>query len=274
MKAPNYLKKYYIAAVAFVLFFVAFAVNQNLTKPNIVITKQDATWNLNGEMVQRFHLGLKRLESSFLWISTILESDVEHYKKKDLNSWMFLRFKTIGELEPRFYENYLFGGIYLSIAKDDLAGATYIYEKGISVYPNDFDLLKNAAFHFHFEVGDFSKSHIIYSKLKSHPRTSPLMLSTLARLESQSGNLEMAFDLLASQFKKISDQKSFIGAAIYQHMYAIKAELDLKCLNSTQTKCSNIDLDKNPYIYNGKVFAARKPWVPFRAKTKPPLKHQ
>ena len=268
MKSLSYFKKNYIVMLALALFFIALTINRNLTKPNIIISREDETWNLNDKMIQNFNLGFKRLESSFLWISTILESDVEHYKKQDLSSWMFLRFRTIAELEPKFYENYLFGGMYLSIIKDDLAGATYIYDKGLSIYPNDFDLLKNAAYHFHFEVGDLRKSYIIYSKLKSHPRTSGLMLSSLARLESQNGNLAMAFELLKSQYEKVSGQKSFVGSAILEHMYAIKAEIDLKCLNLKNTGCSSVDLDKNPYFYNGTVFVARKAWIPFRPKGK------
>ena len=61
--------------------------------------------------------------SSLLWTHTLLFSDYEHYKNDDLDSWMYLRFNTITDLDPRMYEAYNYGGQYLSIVKDDVFGA-------------------------------------------------------------------------------------------------------------------------------------------------------
>lgn len=268
MKRLNLFIKSNLLIFSILFFYISFLISQKIEKPFIRISKQDESWKLNGEKLSQFHLGFKRLESSLLWISTILEGDVDHYKKKDLNSWMFLRFKTIADLEPKFYENYTFGGQYLSIVKDDLAGATYLYNKGLTQYPNDFDLLKNAAFHFHFEEGDTIKSFKLYSKLRAHPRASGIMISTLARLESANGNLEVAFELLKSQYEKLKDKNSFIANKIFEHMYAIKAEIDLNCLNLKKLNCAKFDLDGTRYISNRDSYYAKKNWTPFRPKGK------
>jgi hypothetical protein len=92
------------------------------------------------------------------------------------------------------------------------------------------------------------------------------MISILARLDSQNGNLDLAFDHLKSQYDKLADKNSFIASSIYEHMYAIKAEMDLDCLNLIKTKCNMYDLDGNKYISDGIKFKAEKTWVPFRPR--------
>lgn len=264
MKAWDYLRKYYIIAFALVLFFLAFIINQNLYRPNVVLSKQDETWNLNNEMILKFNLGFKRLVSSFLWISTVLESDIDHYKNKDLNSWMFLRFNTISVLEPKFYENYALGGPYLSIVKDDLTGASIIYDKGLKLFPDDFYLLRDAGFHYHFEMGDYSKSFEIYSKLRHHKQANPVIISNLARLETERGNLAVAFDLLLDQLNSIQDKESFLAKKVRSHLYSVKAEIDLNCLNKKLKNCSEKDFYGNNYLIKNTIYFAAHEWQLYR----------
>lgn len=268
MKALNYLRNYFFLALIPALFGTSYIINNKLIKPPIVISKQNQIWSLNNKMILKFNLGFKRLESSLLWISTILESDIEHYRSKDLNSWMFQRFNSISELEPKFYENYAFGGPYLSIIKDDITGASFLYKKGLSHFPDDYNLLKNAGFHFYFEAADYNEARPIYKKLKTFPLTSPAVINTLSRIEASDGNLNDAFELLSDLQQKY-DRSGLIGEKIYQQRYAIKSEIDLKCLNEHKQNCQHTDLDNVPYLRSGIFFQASKKWIPYRIKKKP-----
>lgn len=257
--------------LAALLLAAAYVVNVNNEKPLMNITKQDQSINFNASLYTYINLGLKRLISSTLWVSTIIESDIDHYKKKDLNSWMFLRFNSISILEPKFYENYSFGGIYLSIIKDDLKGASLIYDHGLKQYENDFTLLRDAGFHFYFEVQDYKRAYEIYSKLKNHPQASSLIISTLARLEKDFGNPEEAFTLLLNKYEQLQDKNSFLAKKIRSHLYALKAEQDLNCLNSkdkSKKTCSTVDLDGNAYIILNGSYCAQERWEPFKIKKK------
>lgn len=270
MNLSKFLHRNSLLLISLFLLTLSFGVSRKVEKPFVFISKQEGSINFNDKLLKRFNLGLKRLLSSSLWISTILESDIDHYKNKDLNSWMFLRFKSISELEPLFYENYAFGGPYLSIIKDDLEGASSIYNTGLSYYPQDYKLLRDAGFHFYFEVGDLIRSYEIYSSLKNHPKTSIQIHSTLARLESNKGNLPTAFELLLSKYNEQPDKESFFAKKLRQNLYAIKAEIDTTCLNTIPRVeiCSVRDLDnENYFIHEGK-YLARKVWVPFRVKGK------
>lgn len=260
---------FYALMISFALYCAHFFSEQN-KKPIIYISKQQSSFNLEENFWRFFHLGEKRMASSLLWIATILESDQEHYKKKDLNSWMFLRFNTISILDPLFYENYSFGGIYLSIIKDDLPGASILYDKGLSFYPDDYTLLKDAGFHYYFEVGDFEKALPLYKKLQTHPKNSPVALSILARLLASHGDLPTAYWALESKYEQLKNKDSFIAKKIREHLYAIKAEIDLKCLNQKNTNlCAKKDLDGSFYFLTSEgKYQASKKWTPFRIKTK------
>lgn len=259
------ISKYFLISAG-IFLAISYYVSARIVRPRMFISKQDSTINFNSKLIQFFHFGQKRLLSSIMWVSTILESDLDHYKMKDMNSWMYLRFKTISDLEPKFYENYHFGGVYLSIVKDDLLGASEIYERGLKEFPNDYFLLKNAAFHYEFEVGDSSRAYKIYSKLKSHPSADSQVLAIAARLETEFGSKQVALELLQGQYKKIVEKDSFLAIKLRQNLYALKAEMDLECLNSHKANCSQLDYDDTPYLFKNGKYQSQKSWTPLRLK--------
>ena len=145
------IKNNSLLIILIIIFFaIAGVLNRNIVKPTFVVSKQQSALNINQDFINIFDLGQKRLLSDILWITTLLESDLSHYKGKDLNSWLYLRFLTISTLDPLFLQNYQFGGQYLSIVKDDLVGAKTIFEKGLKAYPNDYNLIFNIAFLYAF----------------------------------------------------------------------------------------------------------------------------
>jgi hypothetical protein len=270
MKLSKFLQSQTPLILSAFCLYLASSISVKYERPYIFIANQDKSVNFNDQFLERFNLGLKRLISSSLWISTILESDIDHYKQKDLNSWMFRRFKSISILEPYFYENYAFGGPYLSIIKDDLEGASTIYNTGISYFPNDYTLLRDAGFHFYFEVGDLPRSFQIYSALKNNPKASLQILTTLARINSNNGNLPEAFELLNSKYNELVDKNTFFARKLRSQLYAIKSEIDLTCLNSKNNlnKCSKVDFNQKKYILSGGEYRAEEKWIPFRVKRK------
>jgi len=267
MKVPIYLVKYYSIVFALLLFSFAYSINSELTRPYIILSKQDATWNLNDKMITKFNLGFKRLESSFLWISTILESDIDHYKKKDSNSWMFRRFYSISKLEPKFYENYAFGGVYLSIIKDDIIGASIIFNLGLERFPYDYSILRDASYHFFYEAKDYDRAFQITQSVKKMFPNKYALIGMISKLEAENGNLESAFANL-TKFQNNYKRGTLIGDKIFQNRYSLKAEIDLNCLNILkQSNCSLLDLNGIPYISNAHTFTAQSMWVPYRRKS-------
>lgn len=249
------IKDTLILFTSIALLISAGFLNEALIKPSLDIKKQDSAININSDFLKLFSAGNSRLISDLLWITTLLESDHEHYKQKDLNSWMYLRFKTIATLDPQFLQNYQFGGKYLSIIKDDIYGAKEIFDIGLSLYPNDYELLFNAAYLYAFELQDNEKAFILYDKVSTFSYA-PVFIKTLkSKLRyAHDKNLELTFKILSETLK--NEKESYLVEKIKKDLYALRAEIDLKCLNNLQGNCNYFDYFGNKYIRDNGTYKA------------------
>jgi len=192
------------------LFFLILAIDTStkLILGNPKVSKQETATNFHSEFLKIFSLGQKRLLSSLLWTRTLLESDLDHYASRDLNSWLFLRFKTIVNLDPNFYEAYLYGGQYLSIIKDDIEGASVLYQEGLKKYPDDYWLNYHAGYHFLYEMKDFKRAKISYTRLSKFPNILsrfPLLPKILARIEDETSESSEAVTILLKAYKDLPE---------------------------------------------------------------------
>tara|TARA_B100001971_G_scaffold213155_1_gene245500 strand:+ start:89049 stop:89867 length:819 start_codon:yes stop_codon:yes gene_type:complete len=252
-------------AYGFLILWLLFFLTSNYLhflekKPIIKVSKQDSSINFNDDLINLFALGQQRLISNVFWISTLLESDLQHYKKKDLNNWLFLRFNTISKLDPLFLMNYQFGGQYLSIVKDDLKGASIIFEKGLKHYPEDYRLLYYAGFLYAFELFDYKRAIEIYETLIETNQAPGFIKSLVIKLKHQEvGDLNLTYDLLKETLKT-SQEGTTLYKKLKRDLYAIKATIDLECLNNKGPNCSRTDEDGNPYVYRNGKFESIKPF--------------
>lgn len=241
-----------------VIFF-----NQNLIKPEILINKQESAINFNKDFLKFISIGNKRFFSDLIWVQTLLESDESHYKKNDLNSWMFVRFYSISELDPFFYQNYLWGGIYLSIVKDDRLGAAKIFEKGLKHYPDDYGLNYNAAFNYYAQLENYKRAYELLSKIQYYPQAPYFLRTLVAKIQFQTSfDYDETINLLKRYLDETKDE--LLIDKIKKNIYAVKAERDIKCLNEKSAKCDSKDAYGNSYLYkNGKYDSVEK-YLPYR----------
>ena len=222
------------------------------------IDKQSSALNLDQNILKIASFGQKRMIADLLWVQTLMESDLEHYAKRDLSSWMYLRFKSIADLDPRFYENYLYGGQYLMIVKDDIPGAEKILVKGAALYPNDYKLNFNTGFLYAMEIGDLDKALNYYIKIKDSPERPFNFDSFLAKVMSQTLGPEDALNYSIESLKR-TPEDSPLYTKIKDNIYALKAQIDLECLNNSKdkTKCSSVDYLGDSYIYQNGSFTTK-----------------
>ena len=263
MNLIKLMQPMYLAGFLFLL--LSGLLNSQLTKPDLNLSKQDTAINFDKNLLIFFSAGNKRLLTDLIWVQTLIESDNEHYKGKDLNNWLFLRFNTISILDPKFYENYLYGGQFLAIIKDDLEGANVIYEKGTTFYPNDYSLNYNAGFMNYFEKGDYQKGLKYLEKISNHPKAPVYVKSIITKLKASLGmDLKEVFQLVLHNYQSTKDTK--LKKRLYSDLYAIKAEIDLECLNTQSQNCSGNDLQGKPYILKNGKFESEIKFSPYRIK--------
>jgi hypothetical protein len=260
-----------LLGTALLLLGSAGLVNQNTKKPQMEISKQDTALNVNKNLLVFLSAGNKRLFSDLIWIQTLMESDLEHYKNKDLNNWLYLRFMSIQALDPNFYENYLYGGQFLAIIKDDLEGANILYSKGVEKFPEDYKLNFQAGFMNYFEKGDFPTALKYLSKIENHPKSPAFIKSIINKVRyGVSNDLEATFKLV--QFNYESTEEPQLKARLGQDLYVIRAELDLNCLNGGKDGCNFKDLDGVLYIKKADGYHAAKQILKYGIKLRKGIK--
>ena len=257
---------YLLWATLFFLFGYQYYKKTDLKLPPLNVTMQEASFNIDDRLLRITSMGQKRLISSLFWVHTLLESDYDHYKGDDLNSWMYLRFNTITELEPLFYEAYLFGGQYLSVVKDDALGAREIYEKGLRNYPNDPQIAFHNGFNYHIELGDIDKAienydiaildKVFYSDYGNLP-------TLLAKLKASEESLEIAYEFLLNIYNR-EPADSRLRSHQEATLYSLKSEIDLDCLNNSKENCSLVDFRGQPYILKNNLYVSKDDWQPAR----------
>ncbi|MGB0453858.1 MAG: tetratricopeptide repeat protein [Bacteriovoracaceae bacterium] len=251
-------------AVGFILY--ASFIKVDTPKPIIQVSQQERQANYSSEALRTISLGNERLFSSLIWIQTLMESDLEHYKSNDLNSWMYLRFQTITDLDPLFYEAYLWGGQYLSIIKDDERGAERIFHKGLRIFPTDPDLNYHSGFNAYFELGKREEAIKNFETVLSTNKGAsqyPALKSLVERMKLKEGTSLQ--DIFKSIFSFYQNTKSKRMKDKYQSiLYALKAEIDLNCLNKRQKNCSRTDFFGAEYIKTFQGFKASRTWRPFK----------
>jgi hypothetical protein len=250
---------------------MAGSLNNNLKKPPLILDKQETAININKELLIFLSAGNKQLITDLLWVQTLLESDIGHYSKKDLNSWMYLRFMTIAYLDPHFYENYLFGGQYLSIVKDDLAGAVDLLTKGITFFPTDYKLRYYLGFTYFYELGDTKNGAKWLESIMDHPLAPSFIKVIVSKLKFEN-NKDFDVTLLFLTDLIASTKDKYLKEKLIKDLYSVKAERDLNCLNSQKKNCDKFDSLGLPYIKRNNVFYAQKEFKRYKLNKKKVIK--
>jgi len=208
-------------------------------------------------------MGNKRLIADLIWIQTLLESDTEHYRGSPLNNWMYIRFNNISELDPKFYENYLYGGQYLSIIKDDPEAASLIMAKGLEYYPDDYNLNFNQGFNYYIELGDFQKGLDHFERIKNLPEAPHFITSLIIKLQHEiKGDPNTTLQLLYENYQNAKDP--LLKKKLSSDIYSLKATVDLQCLNEGRDDCDYKDAEGNSYKQSQGVYSAPKPFTPYK----------
>lgn len=240
-----------IATIVALLFCVILIqIKKTKSSKTAIISNEVKNYTISPDALSLMAIGQNKLISSYLWMNTLLFSDHEHVKPQE-SSWMYYRFKIISELNPYFYENYKYGGLYLSIVKNDLLGADDIYKRGLQLYIDDEFLLWNSAFNLCMEMGRCKDAAPLFMRLdKLNSKRYPLSGRIAAKITAGLGFEEEAFISLLNTYNKMPIGP--LKESTFKTLYTLKAIIDTNCLNEGKENCDYFDLEKNKYkVKNG-----------------------
>lgn len=241
-------------------FALLYPIQQYIDRPTLDISAQEKRISFSTQFFNFFHLGHRRLISSYMWIETLMNADHEHFDESDnQSSWLYYRFESIINLDERFYEAYLYGGQYLSILKDEPLGAERILDRGLERYPDDYWLHYYAAYNQYFELNNLDKARYHYRNLIMHPlsKRNPVIHSLYTRLLSDQSDLEDAFKAMKLIYEGLENEP--LKRTFRSNLYRLRARIDLECLNQLSPTerpgdCRTKDLDGVPYLLIDGVF--------------------
>lgn len=253
----------FLLLIASVFFVSAIIIHQKTPRPVFDIEMQDRALNFNKDLLKILSIGNKRAISNVLWVQTLMQSDEVHYEGPDRKNWMYLRFDTISALDPLFYQNYLWGGMYLSIIKNDMDGASDIFDKGLQYYPDDYELNYRQGFNYYFELGQFEKGLYYLEKIAEHPKMPISIKFIINKLRFETtANYDFALNYLWNSIQKEKDK--VLLDKLTSDFYALKAERDLNCLNNNEGNCEYYDADGKRYIFENNKWRTYKEFKPYR----------
>ncbi len=245
----------------------AVVAGHGLRQAPLRIDKQQAHLTVKADSLRFFSVGMKRALADLIWVKTLIDGDLEHYGLRDLNSWMYLRFRTIAQLDPMFYEVYRHGGQYLSIVKDDLEGAETLMRDGLALFPNDYHLNWQMGFLISIELQDPARSFPFFERIKDHPLRPPFFDSFFTKITAHRFGDREAF-LVALELYKRHPEGDPLHERLGHYLYQLKAGIDLACLNGGEANCETQDFDGQPYLRGQSGWFARKTVAPLRLKAK------
>lgn len=160
--------------------------------------------------IQYFSFGFQEAVADALWIRAIQDFDycdspVAAQQCRG-NSWLYQMLNVTTDLSPHFRTPYVSGALALSVLVSDIPGASKIFDKGVAQFPNDWQLLYKAGYHFLYEVKDSKKAAALF--VRAAQAGGPFWLNSLAnRLYVDSGNPQLAEALLQEMIRTEQDPK-------------------------------------------------------------------
>lgn len=164
--------------------------------------------------IERWVFGYDDIAADTLWLRVIQDLHVCENAKDGIahregethtgwlceRGWVFKMIDAITTLAPNWKLPYTVGATMLSIVVDDRVGATEIFEKGLKIFPDDYNLLYRASYHYTWEEKNPKRAAELLVHAAKHGGP-PWFISLAGKLYSEAGQAEIAKVVLEESLK-------------------------------------------------------------------------
>ncbi len=223
-------------------------------------------------------LGQDNFAADLIFIWSIQYFD--RYKQSVRDTYLLHTYDVITDLDPRFYEAYIMGNLFLSLDKrwDMLYSLS---DKGIAADPKDWLVAWDAGTYAFFQAHDYAKAlkyfHIAYARNPNRP----ILKDMLANAYKYQGDYESSLHYWQSIAQEFAGQEehqaSYFRFAAERNIFDLTIKIDLRNLTSAVAmyrrakgappptlralvssgylKSLPVDPDGKPYLYDPKTGA-------------------
>lgn len=182
------------------------------TKPQEPVT-QNVTFGFNegfpsfsADSLRLVSFGYPRVLSNLLWLRFLQHTPPKRIEEGAV-SWIYLDLDAISTIDPEFKAVFQQAAIFLSVVTTDKRGAELLLEKGIRLYPEDWRILANMAYHQHFELGNLAKAADAYLRAGRIPGAPPIFTIVGAGILAKRGDLDNSIRFLHEMKERTKDEK-------------------------------------------------------------------
>ncbi len=189
---------------------------------------------LKPRLVKKF-LGLRIAAADLVWIDLAVKADTVHEKSDE--SGLYQSLDAMLQLDPLNFFGAWYGAIYLSVIKDDIGGASKLFETAIErLKQNPWvpGKLRGAiyfayGYHLLFEERRFEQAAIMIKASAELPEASPLSKDLAKSLSTERGQLNVGFRVLNDALLRVKTpgEKTAIEAKM-RKLLVRKEVLDLE----------------------------------------------
>ena len=196
--------------------------------------------SLDHRIMQRF-MGLRIVAADLAWIDLIVKSDM--IRGGQAFSPFYRAARTIVTLDPDHYYAYYIAGMYLSVVKDDIKGATALLRDGaqyiqkniskigenLSQQTSAWKVMFMLGYNLIFEEFEVEEGSYWITEAAKIPKA-PLYVTSLAgRVSTEAGRFEVGEKVLADFHSKVTNDED--RKRIEQKMLDLTAKRELAELN-------------------------------------------
>ncbi|MGA9752180.1 MAG: hypothetical protein WBS54_10370 [Acidobacteriota bacterium] len=223
-------------------------------------------------------LGQDNFAADLIFIWSIQYFD--RYKENVRDTYLLHTYDVITDLDPRFYEAYIMGNLFLSLDKKwDMLYA--LSDKGIAADPKDWLVAWDAGTYAFFQAHDYAKAlkyfHIAYARNPNRP----ILKDMLANAYKYQGDYESSLHYWQSIAQEFAGQEehqaSYFRFAAERNIFDLTIKIDLRKLTAAMEiyrkekgtppptlrtlvtagylKSLPVDPDGKPYLYDPKTGA-------------------
>jgi hypothetical protein len=205
IKFKDSFQPFLILLFAGFLFFF----QQMLAKPQVTKRSDYLTPPL---IIKNMSMGLNVQLSDSFWLRAVQDFDYCDQKINETEckgkSWLFHVLDLTTDLDTTFQEAYFYGGLALTVIISDYEGATKIFDKGVPLFPKNWQFNYAAGYHSMIEEKDYKKAASRY--LAAADYGAPGWVRLLAgSLAAKGGDTEFA-EKVIQQMIEINEEPKYI----------------------------------------------------------------
>jgi tetratricopeptide (TPR) repeat protein len=203
-----HIKKRFIIAVVCWLAAVSINYADRLAYP--LEFKEEIRFVLQKEVVEILSLGHRGLAADILFIQTIIHSGSLVWKPLTYqfdSEWSYQMMDTVTSIDPRYLTAYLFSGMGLVHGPEDVHLARPILERGMTNFPQNWELPFWIGYHYYVYLEDYEKAGEYFWRASQYPEAPDTFLSLMLSSLKKGGRYEMAILVLKRLIDTTDNEK-------------------------------------------------------------------